>query len=330
MTWKIVVPTFAFAALLILVESAWLRGHQQAQRVAWANEQVEQKIATARVHLRAQHWDKAIRDLEDALDMEGATNRDAVHPVLEQARRGQSEALLDAAGIALARRQPGDALRLLRAYLAHPQAEYRDRAHLLRDDLERALSDDEAARLLEHLSDEALDIFIEKGQLTIEDGLHTEATRVFFLQTLRRNVAKEMQKREAQREVALLSAKRRAAEHVRRIAHLRASSTFLSLSAFLAQKQQQFRDQQQLVLQQEAELAQLFQALGVNSAAEQEQIRADFLDRKTLADIRAQIERKRTDVKQAYRKEPGFDRGDQELFNQLVDQEVDKILKLLP
>jgi hypothetical protein len=327
---RIHAPTLVLAALLILVECAWLQGRRQAQRIAWANEQVEQKIAAARLQLHKQHWNDAIRELEDARDVEGATNGNLIDPVWEEARRGQAEALLDAVGIALTHRHPGDALRLLRAYLAHPQAGRLDRARLLFDELERALSDDEAAQLLATLSDEALTVFVEKGQLTVEDGPHTETIRAFFQETLRRNVAKEMRKREAQREVARLTEEHRAADRTRRIARLRNSPAFHSLSTFLAQTQEQFREQQQLASRQEAELENLFRGLGVKDAAEQEQIRTDLLDRQTPSRIREQIERKRAELKRAYRNDTQFHRADGELFDQLVDQEVDKFLKMLP
>jgi hypothetical protein len=324
--WKIVVPSLVLAALLIFAEYTWLREHQQAKRIARANQLVEDKIATARGYLREQHWNEAIRELGCALEVEGATNGDTVHPLLEEARRGQAEALLDAAGIALSYGRLEDAQRLLRAYLAHPQAVRLDQARLLRDDLERALSDEEAARLLARLSDEALRIFADKGQLTVDDGLHTEAARFFFQETLRRNMAKETRRREAQREVARLTAERQAAEHARRIARLRATPAFHSLSSFLSRTREQLRDQQQLASRQEAELRVLFQQFGVKDPAEQEQIRADLLDRRTPADLREQIERKRTEVKRAYRNEPQFNRADGKLFDQLVDQEVDKFL----
>ncbi|HEY7331046.1 MAG TPA: hypothetical protein VH592_25640 [Gemmataceae bacterium] len=327
---RIFLPAAVLFALVILAECFWLRSRQQAQHIAWANERVEERIATARGHLSEQHWNEAIRELEDALDVEEATNHDAIRSVLEAAQSGQAEALLNSADNALAHRHPNEALRLLRAYLAHPRAGNLDRARLLRDDLQRAFSDDEATQLLASLSDEALKVFAETGQLTVHDEMHTEAARFFFQDTLRRNLAKEIRKREAHREVARLSEERRAAEQVRRIARLRAVPAFLSLSTFLRRIQEQVRDQQQLFSRQEAELADLFQALGVKSAAEREQYRADLLERQNPADMREQIERKRADVKHSYRSEPGFNRADGELFDQLVDQEVDTILKALP
>jgi len=328
--WKIAVPCLVFASLLILGEYVWLSECRQVRRTTRANELVEEKIATARGYLREQHWNEAIHELEIALEVEDATNGDVVYPLLEEARRGQAEALLDAACIALEHRQLDDTRRLLRAYLAHPQAGRLGRARLLREEIERALSNEEAARLLARLSDEELSIFAEKGQLTVDDGLHREATRFFFHETLRRNLAKELRKRQAQREVARLAAERRAAERAQRIARLRGSPAFHSLTTFLARALEQLRDQQQLASRQEAELQVLFQQLGVTKAAEQEQIRSDLLDRQTPDDIRNQVERKRTEVKRAYRNDPQFDPADGELFDQLVDQEVDNFLKSLP
>jgi hypothetical protein len=328
--WRIVVVTTALAAFLIAAECAWLRQRRRERDIAWANERVQEMIAAARVNLTEQHWDKAIRQLEDALDVEAATNRDEVRPVLEAARRGQAESLLEAAGLAVAHRQTDDALRLLRAYLASPQTEHRDRARLLRDDLERALSDDAAGLLLSHLSDEALTVFVEKGQLTEEDGLHTAAARILFQETLRRNAAKEVRLREARREVARMTEERRTAEHARRIARLRATPAFQSLTAYLARTSEQSHEHQRLVQRQATELDELFQQLGVNDAAEQEKLRADLLGRDTPDNLREQVERKRIEVKHAYRKAPEFQATDSELFDQLVDREVDRFLTMLP
>ncbi|HTU19264.1 MAG TPA: hypothetical protein VMG10_14485 [Gemmataceae bacterium] len=322
--------TLALAASLIVAESAWLRQRRRARNVARANEQVQEKIAAARVNLAAQHWDIAIGQLEDALDVREATNRDAVPPVLEEARRGQAEAMFEAAGLAIAHRQIDDALRLLRAYVASPQAEHHDRARLLRDDLERALSDDAAASVLARLSDEALTVFVEKGQLTVDDGLHTAAIRAIFHETLRRNAAKEVRQREARREVARLTEQRRAAEHERHIARLRAAPSFQSLTAYLTRTREHLRERQQLAQRKEAEVAELFQQLGVNDAAEQEKLRADFLGGDAPANLREQIERERAEIKRAFRNATEPQPADRELFNQLVDQEVDAFLKLLP
>jgi hypothetical protein len=328
--WKIAVPSLALAALLIVAEYAWLRECRQVRRTTRANELVEEKLATARGYLREQHWNEAIHELEIALEVEDATNGDVVYPLLKEARHGQAEALLEAACIALEYRRLDDTKFLLRAYLAHPQASRTGRARLLSEDLKRALSNEEAARLLARLSDEELSVFAEKGQFTVDDGLHTEATRFFFHKTLRRNLAKELRKRQAQREVARLAAERRAAERAQRIARLRTSPAFHSLTTFLARTVEQLRDQHQIASRQEAELQALFQQLGVTKAAEQKQIRNDLLDRQSPDDIRDQVECKRAEVKRAYRNDPQFAPADGDLFDQIVDEEVDTFLKPLP
>lgn len=328
--WRILGVTLGLAAALIVAECVWLRGRQQARKVAWANEQVQDKIAAGRVCMHEQRWDAAIRQLEDALDVESASNREEAAAVLAEARRRQAESLLEAAGIALAHRQTDDALRLLHTYLALPQAEHCDRALSLRDEIQRALSDDEAIRLLERLSDEALTVFSTKGQLTEDDGLHAAAGHALFLETLRRNVDKEVRKREARREVARLTEKRRAAEQAARIARLRDTPAFRGLTAFLAQTLEQSHAQHQLTDKQQAELAQLFKQLGVKDASEQQRLRADLLNSDEPSNLRDQVERKRAEVKRAYRDSSEGQAADRPLFDQLVDQEVNAFLKLLP
>jgi hypothetical protein len=190
----------------------------------------------------------------------------------------------------------------------------------LRDDLAHAVSDDEASHLLARLSDEALGVFEKRGQLVEEDGLRTATAREIFKDTLRRNLARELRKREARREIERLEAGRRAAEHAGRIARLRDTPPFRDLSAFVARTLEQARDRQ------EADLDQLFQQLGVNDPAEQAKIRADL---RGDNDRVAAVNRKRAEVKRAYRASSHFNAPDAELFDQLVDQELDKLLKML-
>src|SRR5262249_14296947 len=250
----IVLLTLILAGSLILAEYLWLRARQTAQAIAQANERVGDEIETARAHLAVQHWDEAIRHLEDALAVDRATNRAEASPLLDEARRGQADALLEAADLAVAHKDSAGALRLLHAYLAHPYAANSERARRLRDDLARAASDDEAASLLARLSDDALNLFEKHGQLAEEDGIHTAAARAIFKDTLRRNLPRELQKREVRREVERLTAERRAAERARRIARLRDTAAFRDLSAFVAQTLEQSRDREELARRQEADL----------------------------------------------------------------------------
>ena len=324
----IISATAALAVALIATEYLWLRARREAWKTAVANERVAEQIATARARMAAQHWDEAIRHLEDALAVDQATNRDEAHPLLEEARREQADSLLDAAGLALAHKDSDGALHLLRAYLAHPQATKLDRARLLRDDLDRAVSDDEATRLLAHLSDDALNLFAKRGQLTEADGIHTTAAREIFKDTLRRNLTREVRKREARREIERLADQRRADERVQRIAQLRETPAFRDLSTFITQMREQSRDREETARRREAELKQLFDQLKVNDPAEQAEIRADLLGKDKRA-APAAVERKRTEIKRAYRASPQFNAADGELFDRLVDEELDKLLKML-
>lgn len=327
--WRPVTGVSLLALVLLVSEYCWLRARREAAAMAQANEGVADKIATARAHLALQHWDEAIHHLEDALAMEKATNRDEARPVLAQARQGQADALLDAAGSAILRKDSARAFRLLRAYLAHPSAADPDRARRLREDLERATSDDEAVQMLEHLSDEALEIFARRGQLTEDDGLHTVGARAIFQDTLRRHLPKELRKRAAQREIERLAAERRAAQRARQIARLRQTPAFRSLSAFAAQTLAQLREQEQSAQQQETALALLFQQFRVNDPAEQRAIRADLLERGDRNDLAKSVDRKRAEVKRAYRSSPEYDAADHGLFDQLVDRELDNLLTAL-
>jgi hypothetical protein len=320
---RIVVIVFLLLVGLLAAEYVWLSARQEARAVAWANERVESKIETARAHLVAQQWTEAIRHLEDALAVERATNREPARTLLEQARRGQAGTLLEAALLAIARRDTADALRLLRAYAVHPQAAELERARLLLDELRRATDGDEAARVLGRMSDDALALFAQQGQLTEDDGWHAEGIREVFKDTLTQRLPKELARRQAKREVEHLAAERRAAEHEQRVARLRDTPTFRAVAVFAAQTLATYREQMQQLQRQEADLGQLFQQLGVNDPQEQATIRADLTGGDALAGIRKSIDRKRDEFKRGFRGEDG------ELFSQLVDEELNQLLKML-
>lgn len=334
--WFSVRPSWLIAAALVLsvglvaAEYLWLRARREARATARANERVAERIATARARMAAQHWEEAQHHLEAALAVERATNRAEVNPLLDEVHRGQADSLLEAASLAITHKNPTAAFRLLRAYLAHPQATNPARARRLRDDLEHAVSDDEAAHLLAHFSDEALEVFDKRGELTEEDGLHTLAAREIFKDTLRRNLVKERQKRAARREIERLAEQRRAADRARRLAHLRESPAFRDVLAFRTQVQEQLRQRQQQARRQEDELRQLFEQLNVKDPAEQAEIRADFVGRESSDNFAAVVQSKRAEIKRAYRAAADFDAADGDLFDRLVDQELDDLLRTLP
>jgi hypothetical protein len=329
-TWWLVLFSFLLGGILLLVECNWLRSRQHAKSVAWANEKVAEKITLARAHLAQQHWNDAIVQLNEASAVEETTNREEALLLLEDAKRGQAEAVLQAARTALAHQDGNGALRWLQAYLAHPQAEHLDHARLLRVDLERALSDDEALQLLSRLSEGALTVFEKEGQLAANDGLHSSETQAIFLQTLRHNLPKELRKRQSQREAERLTQQLRAVERLHRIARLRQTHAFQELTTFISQTLAESRRMPESVLQQEEELAILFQELNVNDPAEQAEIRADLTGIDGRIGPRESAQRKGSDIKRAYRRSFDFDPAESQLFDQLVDEEVDKLLKALP
>lgn len=325
---RILVIAFLLVVCLLAAEYVWLSGRQEAWHIARANERVEAKIETARAHLVAQHWDEAIRHLEDALAVERATNGAEARPLLDQARRSQADALLEAANLAIARRDSADALRLLRAYAVHPQATDQERARLLHNELRRATDHEEAARLLARLSDDALALFAQQGQLTEDGEWHTEGIREVFKDTVNRRLPYELKRRQAKQEFERRTAERRAAERERRIARLRETPTFRAVVAFVVQARDTYRGQQQLSERQETDLRQLFRQLGVKDPQEQAAIRADLTDGDALAALRKSVELRRAEFKRAFRVAPECQDGDGVLFDRLVDEALKPLVAL--
>ena len=304
-----------------------LRSRQEARTTAWANQLVEAKMATARAHLDLHHWDEAIGLLDDALTQDHATNQEEARALLERARQGQAAVLLEDTNAAIARQDAGAALRLLRDYLAYPQATDRERATALRQEIEWAISDEEATRLLAGLSDGDLALLAQQGQLTAQARILTEGVREIFKDTLRRHLPRELQQRESRREAERLAEERRAAERALRLARLRNTPAFRLVSTFVAQTRQKMRAEQELAQRQEKALVQLFQQLNVNDPAEQAKIRANLKDSGLSGDIAENIDLRRAEAKKAYRASPTFDPADCELFDQFVDQELDQLLR---
>ncbi len=113
------------------------------------------------------------------------------------------------------------------------------------------------------------------------------------------------------------------------MARLRNTPTFRALSTFASQTLSQAHDRQQLARRQEAALTQLFQQLGVNDRDEQAKIRANLLERNGPDPLAEAVEHQRTEAKRTYRAAPEFEESNRELFDQLVDRELDELLKAL-
>ena len=321
---------FVCIACSLSFEITWLRDRREARAVAWADERVLRALDAARLDMAEKHWNEAIRRLETSLDERRSNHREEVRSLLEEACRSRTEALLEGAYAALEHRRIADGRKLLDEYLAHPQASDRARAERLRDELQGALSDDEAAKLLARLSDEALTVFVQRGQLTLDDCQTSPVVQALFLQTLKRNVAKEIKKREAQREVARSNEERRVVERKRQRERLRASPAFRSLAAYLARTVDEAREQRMRAREREAELSLLFDELCLQDETERQRFRADLLDRQTPTVTREQVERRRDECKRAFRDAADSTSADQGVFDRLVDEIVDEFWRTLP
>jgi hypothetical protein len=305
----------------------YLHQRQEEQAVALANEVVAAKMEAARAHMARDHWNEAILALTEARAAHKATTHDQIDALLTTARQGQAAALLQAAEAAVAGKDAAAALRLLREYLDHPNATQPERATRLRDEIERAVSREKAVALLAGLSDDDLALFAEQGQLAETDDIRTEGVREIFKDTLRKNLDREQQKRQAKRDRERLAAERLAAERARQVARLRDTPAFRGLIAFVARTRAQHREREELARRQKMAMAQLFRQLNVNDPAEQEKIRADLEGRGDTRAIIDAVDKKRAEVKRAYRDSADFNPADRALFDQLVDQELDALLK---
>src|SRR5262245_9879377 len=111
-----------FAGLaLLLVEYWFLSGRREDRGRLRAEQAAESRQETARAYMARGNWDEAVRLLEEAAAVEGGGPAAAgARALLPEARRGQADALFEAARSALAARDVARAQRLLRQYLAQP------------------------------------------------------------------------------------------------------------------------------------------------------------------------------------------------------------------
>lgn len=327
--YRIALLVFCLGSGFIIAEYRYLHGRRESQTVAWANERVADRLATARAHLDARHWNEAIHHLEDALTIENATNREEVHALLAQVRRSQADDLLDAAELAVQRKDVAAAFRLLRAYLAHPHAARLDRGRRLHDDLERATSDAHADRVLARLSDDALKRFEQNGQLNAKEGMTTAGARAIFRDTLRHRLPEELRRRQAKREGERLAAERHAAQREKRIAELRKTPTYRALTAFIARMHKTLEERQELSHRQEAALGLLLRQLRINDPREQAKIRGNLLENEDRAELAEAVHRQRAEIKHTFRTAPEHNAADDALFDRLVDRELDDLLEAI-
>ena len=293
---------------LIVAEHWYLRWRREDNVAGRAEQEVAARVGAAQEQMARRNWDGAIRLLEEAVAIEGAGPASAgARAILPEARRGQAEALFDSARAALAAKDAARGQRLLNEYIAHPGAVGAPEARALKAELHLALSDREAIRRLGTLSDDALTRFELDGDLPQALGGVAPLLRPLFRDTCRRHLAREMERRQARR------------------ARLRGASAFRNLLGFVARVELKQAEETALAQRQGKALEQLFVRLGVNDRAEQEKVRAALLERPGASKFAREVERKRAEAKRAFRASPERQAGDEDVFDRMVDEVLDRL-----
>lgn len=342
----------------------WLWSVLEAQRragaVRWANETVARHAEAAEQHLARREWDQAIARLDEALATPKATDLAAAQALLTRARQGQLEAVLESALAAIGRQEFDKARSLLQDYLAHPLAAQRPQARLWQEALTRATSDELTEALLRKLPDAALAGFAEDGLEAEVNQLPQEPLRPAYRATLARNVVREKERREieeletrARREAErrakdeeerrrlekkLLDEQRARKERDARLARIRTTPVYRELTEYLALVRRQHRAFRSTTPEEDRRLlAALLAGPGKRDAQEQARLLADLKQRlaapKSHEDfgqwkdgVETAVSARRAQFKERFRAYPEFTKADQNLFDPLVDRELDRLL----
>ncbi len=264
--------------------------------------------------------------LDNALATEHATRLDDARLWQLRAKQGQANALLEGAAAAVSGRKVDKARQLLKDYLAHAYADQQPKATLLLDELARATADDEAVNLLAQLPEEKLTAFAESGRLEDGEQLTDEGMRELYKDTLRRHLPKELAVRESRREALRAEVKKRERDQAEREERLRVSPLFQDVTAFATSVRKQTVEQNKRRQQEERAFEEFLRQTNVTDPAEREKARQAIRSGRDGEDGAVQIIRKKTQVKKDYRRSKEYDRTDEETFDRLVDQELDRLL----
>jgi hypothetical protein len=334
--------TLAIAGTLAIVaEFRYLQGRQREQEARFAREREEHDAAlatelvsarldAARLHLARHDWAAALKALHEAERTENATNRDAITPLLEEAERGQAASMLEQALAALGHKDAEQASRLLEAYLADPRAAERDRAARLKAELLRATAEGQAVPFLRRLSDDQLARLDETGELPKlgDDPVTDERVRPVFVDTLRRHLPPERERRAAVRAAERAEAERLAKLHAAREAKVRDTAVYRELAAHVAGVRSAFRAERTLAEKRERALKEVFRELGIRDQQEQAMYRDKLTGEGEKSKASApDLAARRSKAKQEFRKLDGFDDADRETFDALVDRLIDDMLE---
>jgi hypothetical protein len=329
--WPVVPICVAVGVLVVVATALWRVEtlHSEAERkaaVEVANRVVAAKVETARARMTGRDFEGALQSLDDALATPDATRLDDARLMLLQARQGKANALLEGAAAAVARRNVAKARQLLQEYLVHPYADQRTKATLLLDELGRASADEDAIRLLATLTDEKLSAVAETGLLPEGEHLTDEGMRDLYRDTLRRHVPREQQARAARRDAAIAMDKKREREQVEREERLRVSARFLEVKAFAESVRKLTSTQRAQRQEQDRALEQFLNQTGVNNPAARENARQAIRAGRDGENAVLLVARRKAQAKKDYRQAKEYDPADEETFDSLVDQELDRLL----
>jgi hypothetical protein len=323
-------PAWAVLGLLALAviggEVCMLEAGRRADAESLANDAVRWKIEAAKDFAAGRHWHEAARALREALTTEGATDLAAAHALLTQVNRSRAAALLSAAETAVQSKDVAQARTLLQAYLTDADATDKDRAARLGSELELATSAERAADLLRGLPDEALSTFADGGRLPALDKVQDGVLREVYVATLRAQLTPELHRRAALRQAQEAATRHAREEAAQSEARVRGSPAYRELLGFVAAT----RHSQVNTADDPRLLAALMQELDIQDPAAQAKTLAELTGQGPGPDVlRARIARERAALKERFRSSRGFDEADRRRFEQLVDRELDRLLREL-
>jgi len=330
-------PTFLICAimgavgLVLVVAVAWsLEWKRRSAAEERANQAVAGWVEAAREPMAHRDWDRAVELLERALKTENATRFGDAPALLLQARQGQADTILEAAEAAVERQDSAQALRLLHAYLASPDATKQAGALLLQKEVKLAASDEKAIALLSRLPDEALASLDRGGTPPGIEGVGHPAVRKMYLRRLLRHLPREQQRRVAAarraRTKQLAEARRARQERERRMARIRGTPVFRELTEFVALVEKQHRGRETSADDRELLNAALAE-LEVTDPRERDKLVQDEGAGQQVQDrMEERISQKRANVKERFRSYQDFDRADRQLFDRAVDEALDRLL----
>jgi hypothetical protein len=301
------------AAVALVPGTLWIaQMRDRARAAAEANAIVAQKVEAARRELAVGRSDEAVTLLQDALTTEAATDLAEATDLLEQVRTRQADALLAAAESAIERRDGTTALRQLEQYLADPHGREHERAARLHGELELVLYDVQARAHLSKLSDAALENLARRGALAEVHGISTPGVRAIYLDVLRRHLPAEVWRRQEAYAV--------------REGRIRVTPVYRELWEFVARTRKQYA----AASTDGALFEYLFEELGVTNLEQQRKLFAELrAGQERGDDLEAVISAKRANVKERFRTYREFDQTDVQVFDWLVDQMLDGLLKEL-